>query len=48
MTEPSNIVFLSAGNGTVVDANIVLSHLPRVSRADGSSANGDNGNREEI
>ena len=28
MTEPSNIVFLSAGNGTVVDANIVLSHLP--------------------
>ena len=39
---------ISAGNGTVVDANIVLSHLPRVSRADGSSANGDNGNREEI
>ena len=36
---------ISAGNGTVVDANIVLSHLPRVSHADGS--NGDssgNGN----
>ena len=39
---------LSASNGTVVEANIVLSHLPRVSPADGSdsSGNGDakNGN----
>ena len=39
---------LSASNGTVVEANIVLSHLNRVSPADGSdsSGNGDakNGN----
>ena len=38
---------ISAGNGTVVDSNIVLCHLPRVSHADGSngdsSGNGNNG-----
>ena len=34
---------LSASNGTVVEANIVLSHLPRVSPADGSDSSGNNG-----
>ena len=34
---------LSASNGTVVEANIVLSHLNRVSPADGSDSSGGNG-----